>query len=284
MYKNLNLGALGHGNVPFDQACAFAKRYNFAGIDLDLGYLSKLAGQSSLQAAKEWFAATGLTPGAIGVSAKWREGDADDVFDESLKAFAEQVALAAEFGCARCTTWVLPFSDQLTFREQWNLTVPRLQRVAEILAESGMRLGLEFVGPASMRAPRKYDFVHNMDGMRAYAAAIGTRTANTGLLLDAWHWYTTYGTVRDVEFLDPAEVVYVHVNDAPGGVEIDKQIDNQREMVAATGVIDITGFMGALRKIGCDAPVTVEPFNKAVREMPVEEAARVTSAALDKIM
>jgi sugar phosphate isomerase/epimerase len=284
MYKNLNLGALGHGNVPFDQACALAQRYHFPGIDLDLGYLSTLAKQSSLQSAKEWFASTGLKPGAIGVSAKWREGDSDAAFADSLKDFTAQVKLGAAFGSARCTTWVLPFSDKLTFREHWNLTVPRLQRVAEVLGESGMHLGLEFVGPATLRTTHKYDFVHNLDGMRAYAAAIGSRTANTGLLLDVWHWYTAYGTLRDIEFLDPAEVVYVHVNDAPPGLEIDKQIDNQREMVGATGVIDIKGFMGALRKIGCDAPVTVEPFNKAVREMPAEEAARVTSAALDKIM
>jgi sugar phosphate isomerase/epimerase len=284
MYKNLNLGALGHANVSFDHACALARRFHFPGIDLDLGYLGGLARSTSLQAAKDWFASTGLMPGAIGVSARWREADSDAEFEDSLPAFAEQVALGAALGSMRCTTWVLPFSDRLTFRQHWDLTLPRLQRVAEILQDAGMRLGLEFVGPATLRVPHQFDFVHTMDGMRAFGAAIGARTGNVGLLLDAWHLYTSHGSVRDVAFLDPAEIVYVHVNDASSGLDIDKQIDNQREMVGATGVIDIDGFMNALRKIRYDGPVTVEPFNRVIREMSNEEAARVTSAALDQVM
>jgi sugar phosphate isomerase/epimerase len=55
-------------------------------------------------------------------------------------------------------------------------------------------------------------------------------------------------------------------------------------MVGATGVIDIKGFIAALKKIGYDGPVTVEPFNKAVREMSTEDAVRYTSESLDKVL
>jgi sugar phosphate isomerase/epimerase len=284
MYKNLNLGAIGHGGLPFDRACALATTYNFPGIDLDLGYLGALAKDKSLSAAKDWFASTRLRPGAIGLSAKWRETDADADFDASMAAFADEVKLAAAFGCTRCATWVLPFSKTRDFYQHWDVTAPRLQKVAQVLADHGLSLGMEFIGPATLRANQTHDFVHTMDGMRAYAAAVGASTRNVGLLLDCWHWYTAHASVRDLEFLTPRDVVYVHVNDAPKGRAVDEQLDNQREMVGATGVIDIKGFFNALKKIGYDGPVTVEPFNQAVREMPVEEAVKFTGASLDRVM
>jgi sugar phosphate isomerase/epimerase len=160
--------------------------------------------------------------------------------------------------------------------------VRRLRPVAEILKAYGIWLGLEFVGPSTLRAGHKYDFVHSMDGMRAVGAAIGT--GNVGLLLDCFHWYTAHGTLGDIEALPPQEVVYVHVNDAKAGRSADEQIDNEREMVGATGVIDIGSFFSALRNIGYDGPVTVEPFNQAVRNMTPEQAIAATSAALDQTM
>ncbi len=283
MFKNLNTGALGHV-VSFDRTCALAKQYGFAGVDLDVGYLMKIAESQSPQAAKEWFAQTGLRPGAIGLSAKWREGDSDAAFEESLIRLEEEARLAAALGCTRCVTWVLPGSNALSFYQHWDFVVPRLQRVAAVLAEHGLRLGMEFIGPATLRARCKHDFIHTMDGMRALAAVVGAHTRNVGLLLDCFHWYTAHTSVRDLERLEPREVVCVHVNDATAGRAPDEQIDSERQMVGASGVIDIRGFLSALRKIGYDGPITVEPFNDAIRALSVEEAVRITGEALDQVL
>ncbi|MCL5998296.1 MAG: sugar phosphate isomerase/epimerase [Chloroflexi bacterium] len=281
MYKNLNPGALGH-TLSFDETCALAKRYHFAGVDIDLGYLATIARDQSPQAAKDWFAGTGLRVGAFGLSVAWRDWDSEHTYVESLPKFVEETRLAAELGCTRCVTWVMPRSDALTFQQHFNLMVRRLKPVAEILQAYGIWLGLEFVGPRTLRLGHKYDFVHTMDGMRAVGAAIGT--GNVGLLLDCFHWFTAHGTVSDIESLPPQEVVYVHVNDAKPGRTADEQIDNERDMAGATGVVDIAGFFGALRKIGYDGPVTVEPFSETVRKMTAEQAIAATSAALDQTM
>jgi sugar phosphate isomerase/epimerase len=281
MFKNLNPGALGHA-LPFDQTCAFAKQYNFGGVDLDMGYLANVARTQSLDAAKAWFAQTGLRPGSFGLNVAWRDRDSEQAYVESLPAFIEDVKLAAALGCQRCATWVMPRSDTHTFQQHFALMVRRLRPVAEILHAYDMWLGLEFVGPDTLRVGHAYDFVHTMDGMRAVGAAIGT--GNVGLLLDCFHWYTAHGTINDIELLPPQEVVYVHVNDAKAGRSADEQIDNERDMVGATGVIDIAGFFGALKKIGYDGPVTVEPFSNVVRQMTPEQAIAATSAALDQTM
>lgn len=283
MFKNLNPGALGH-NIPFEQTVELAKKYSFPGVDLDLGFLGKIAREQSVQAAQDWFAATGLKPGAIGVGAKWRESDSDADLDASLVTLAADAKLAAALGCTRSTTWIMPASNKLNFYEHWNLVVPRLKKVARVLADNGLSFGLEFVGPATLRANFKYDFIHTMDSLRALAAVINTETGNVGMLLDCFHLYTAQGLNSDLKFLDQKEIVYVHLNDGKAGRSAAEQIDNEREMVAATGVIDIQGFMTALRDIGYDGPVTVEPFNKAVREMTPEAAIKFTSESLDKVM
>ncbi len=283
MFKNLNLGALGH-SVPFDQTVSLAKQYGFAGVDPDLGYLGAMAKSQSVQAAKDWFASTGLKIGGIGVAAKWRESDSDADFEASLAHLKNDAALAQALGCTRSTTWVMPGSNKLNFYEHWNLIVPRLTKVANILARHGLALGFEFVGPATTRANFKHDFVHTMDAMRAFCAVVGKDNGNVGLLLDCFHLYTSKGLNSDIHFLDAKEVVYVHVNDAKVGRTDEQQLDQEREMVAATGIIDIKGFMTELRKIGYDGPVTVEPFSKSVREMTPEAAAKLTSESLDRVM
>ena len=280
MYKNLNLHALGHA-LPFDQVCALAKQHGFASVDLDMSFLQQMATVQSLDAVRAWFAQTGLRPGAFGMSARWHANNDNVTFEQSLDKLADDARMAAELGCSRCVTWIPPGSDSLDFRQHWSLAVDRLGRIAALLAVHGLRLGLEFVGPLTFRMRLKYDFVHTLDGARALAAAAG---ANVGLLVDSFHWYTAHGALRDLFTLSADEVVYVHVNDAVAGRTPNEQIDGEREMVGATGVIDIQGFLGALRRIGYDGPVTVEPFNQAVRAMSVEDAVRFTSESLDCVL
>ena len=107
---------------------------------------------------------------------------------------------------------------------------------------------------------------------------------NVGLLLDAWHWYTSHGTLDELRRLKAEQVVYVHVNDAPRGVEVDQQIDNVRDLPGATGVIDIAGFLRTLRQLGYEGPVTPEPFKKDLANLPSDEARlKTVGAAMDVI-
>ena len=83
--------------------------------------------------------------------------------------------------------------------------------------------------------------------------------------MSACCWTAGTGTRRaaqspTLKALTPAQVVYVHVNDAPAGVPIDEQMDGVRALPGETGVIDIAGFLKALQGIGYDGPVTPEPF------------------------
>jgi sugar phosphate isomerase/epimerase len=107
---------------------------------------------------------------------------------------------------------------------------------------------------------------------------------NVGLLVDCWHWYTSHGTIADLKSLEEKQVVYVHVNDAPRDVEVDKQIDNVRALPGETGVIDIAGFLRALKEIGYDGPVIPEPFKANLKDLPDDETRlQKVGASMDKI-
>ena len=112
-------------------------------------------------------------------------------------------------------------------------------------------------------------------------AAVGT--GNVGLLFDTWHWYTCRSTVDDVRKLSASDVVYVHINDAPAGIDPDDQIDNIRCLPAETGVIPLTELMQILTEIGYEGPVTPEPFSQEVNGMAPADAAKATAESLDQV-
>jgi sugar phosphate isomerase/epimerase len=108
-------------------------------------------------------------------------------------------------------------------------------------------------------------------------------TGNVGLLLDCFHWYTAHGTREDLARLSANQVVVVHVNDAVARRGPDEQIDNQRMLPGATGVIDIVGFLQALDRMSFDGPVGVEPFNAELRSLPEPERVRLAGESLAKV-
>jgi sugar phosphate isomerase/epimerase len=174
-----------------------------------------------VEAVKALFAERGLKIGGWGFPVNWRGSDAD--FYAGLAQLPAQAQLAAELGCFRTTTWVLSFSDELTRREHFDRVCQRFRLSAEILRDYGHRLGLEFIGPRTLRAGHKHGFIYSMDGMLALCCAIGT--GNVGLLFDVWHWYTAQSTLDDVRQLTAEDVVYVHMNDAPAGVDVLDQVE-----------------------------------------------------------
>ena len=58
----------------------------------------------------------------------------------------------------------------------------------------------------------------------------------------------------DVRKLSVSDVVYVHINDAPAGIDPYDQIDNIRCLPAETGVIPLTELMQILTEIGYEGP------------------------------
>ena len=72
------------------------------------------------------------------------------------------------------------------------------------------------------------------------------------------------------------------LNDAPVGVAKEAQLDGERELPMATGVIDVKPFLESLVAIGYDGPVRAEPFNQVLRDLEDDAACAATSAAMER--
>lgn len=279
MLKNLNVGMIGV-KATLPEAIDYAKRFGFRSVDFSITEAVALADEMGIENVRALFEDADIFPGAWGFPVDYRQDDA--TWREGLMALPRHAEFALELGCTRTTTWILPASDERTFRENFKFHLERLRPAAQILADYGCRLGLEFVGPKTLRTDHSYNFIHTMDGMMALCAAIGT--GNVGLLLDLFHLYTSHGSLDDVRKLNRNDIVVVHVNDAIAGRTADEQIDNERALPGETGEMDIVGFLHALRDIYYDGPVTSEPFSQQLRDLPAEEALRVTSEAMDNVL
>jgi sugar phosphate isomerase/epimerase len=178
----------------------------------------------------------------------------------------------------------MPGSNDMTFEQNYAFTVEHLRPPAQIMADAGCRIGIEFIAPKTLRSTFAHEFIYSLPQTMELAAAVGT--GNIGLLLDAWHLYTSHGTIADIEPLKAEDVVIVHVNDAPPGIPIDEQQDLVRALPLETGVLELVGFMHALQRIGYDGPVMPEPFSKRIDELAATNplaAAKETAASMDAL-
>jgi sugar phosphate isomerase/epimerase len=271
MYKCLSPGAVGI-SLPWEQCLKLAKDNGFDGVDVSVDP------PKGAPYYKDNLSRYDLKPGGMALPVDWRSDKAK--FDEGVKKLPSIAAVARDIAMDRFIMWIWPYSDEMNYKDNFRYHVERLGPCAKILADHGCRLGLEFIGPKSMRVGRRYSFVRTMEQMLELCERVGP---NCGLLVDSWHWHTSLGTVEELRTLTNSQVVYVHVNDAPPGIDVDQQQDTTRRLPGETGVIDIGGFMDALRRIGYDGPVVPEPFDKRLKAMTPEQAAETVGASMKKI-
>lgn len=274
MYTSFGPDALGIDRS-FPEAAQLASTHGFDGIQVDLSYLT----EHGPDAYRDVLTEHGLKNGSLDLPFRFDAAEAE--YDAELEAFEEIASNVAEIGCTRCSTYILPYSEERSFDEQFDFSTTRLGEIAEILDGYGIDFGLEFVGPQTMRDGNEHVFVYNTEGMLELCSAIPAD--NVGLLLDSWHWYTAGDTVETLESLDADDIVDVHVNDAPSGVGLEEHVDTVRRLSGTTGVIDIESFLGHLEAIGYDGPVMAEPFSDEVNGMSDEEAAEATRESMAKI-
>lgn len=279
MYKSLSPGAIRVRTNGLGDLLRAAQIGGFGGVEFDADEVAGLVESEGADAVRARFAGAGVRPAGWSLADGWRESE--EAWRRQMGEVPRLARAAAAVGGTGCITWISPASDERTFEENYRFHVARLTPVARVLADHGGALGLEFIGPKTLRDGHAHPFVHTMEGMLAMAAEIGP---NVGLLLDCWHWYTSHGTLDALRALRPAQVVHVHVNDAPAGVPVDEQRDDVRALPGETGVIDIAGFLQALRQIGYDGPVTPEPFKRGLADLPSDEARlRAVGAAMDAV-
>ncbi len=266
MFSNLSAGALGL-TIDHTTAIDLAEKHGFGGVDPDLGFLRGLDGTSAVAEHAAAVRERGLQWGIAGLPVPLTAPAAE--FRTALEGLPATLELLRAAGVTSVGTWLRPMHDDLNYRRNWVLHLSRLNLVGELLADAGLRLGLEYIGPKTFWAGERFPFLHSIGEARELIAEVGH--ANIGLILDTYHWYTAGESAADLAGLTDADIVSVDINDARDDRERDEQQDLDRRLPGATGVIDLAGFMAAVHTAGYTGPVKVEPFMKSLAEQPVDD-------------
>ena len=231
-----------NGVGPWPEAARLAARIGYGGIDWSLGP-AKTAG---LEATRALFTELKIQPTIVGLPMNAQVAFGDEAaFKQALPQLADDAAFVAGVGCRRMMLVLTPRSDQPK-DERRKIVRDRLSVIAEILAKSNIRLGLEFLGPLYMR-------MGGPGGGRGGApAAAQTPPApmqpfiwtlpetvdlgkdsgpNVGAVLDVWHWYHSGGTRRR----HPRDRQVTHRPRSPLGCARDAACGRPRQHAADAG-------------------------------------------------
>ncbi len=278
MTISLSPGAIGV-KATQEQAIEFAHFYGYEAVE---PFGETLAGLSALQlkdlAAK--LQAQRLVWGSAGLTVEYRKDLA--TFEAGMAKFPAVAKALATAGVKRVSTWIMPGHEEITYSQNMKQHAERLRAIATVCKDNGQRLGLEYVGPKTLWTSRRFPFLHTMAECKDLIGAIGT--GNVGFVLDSWHWQMAGEKAAELKTLTNADIVSVDLNDAPAGIPADQQIDSQRELPLATGVLDVKTFLNTLNELGCDAPVRCEPFNAPLRALPAEQALAKVADAMKRAM
>ncbi len=262
-------------------AIRLAARHKFGGVDCSASQL--LATEFDLSSLRTAMNEGGLRPGYLSIPPGKLPSTPED-FEVAIALLPEIAKRASALGFTRAGIVILPFHESLGFDQAFEEHVVRLNRLVAVLDEYGIALGLEYVSPLTRRSPYPNHFVHNLSGMLSLCSAVAS--PRCGLMLDSFHWHCAGETQADLEGLRNEQIVVVHINDAPL-IPVEEQTVGNRSFPGETGGIDLTSFVGSLKRVGYDGPVTCEPMAGAIHALPSQTpdfiAAR-TSQSLAKVL
>jgi sugar phosphate isomerase/epimerase len=276
MFRNLSPEAINIKTTLLERL-RLAKLGNFEGMDISIQECFEFSKNDKIDKIKSMFEVFDMKIG--GWCLPFNIGEKEEKFNDNIENLEKYLKTAKKLQAFRIYTWILPFSDELPFEENFNLHLIRTKKLCALIEKYDCLLGIEFIGTKRVRSGHKYEFIWNLEQMYEFIEKV--KMENLGILLDSWHLYASCGKIEDLKKLKGKDIVYVHVNDAPP-ISKDLLVDNERFLPGETGVIDIVNFLKILKEIGYDGPITPEPFNKRVNELPNEIAVRLTGGYLLK--
>ena len=271
MHANLSPATLGMRGLDGSALIELAAAHGFGSVDLPLEQVRDVAHARDLGAEA---AAAGVGWGLF-----WLPADAlavDDAgFADMLAALGRLLPLVEAAGCTRTYCHIWPASDEREpdANRAWHRA--RLRRMLPLLADHGVDLGLEFLGPADLRAGRRHPFLWTLPQLTALIDGLDPAP---GVVLDCFHWYCSGGTLAEVRAqLRGRLVVNVHANDARPGLAPAQQRDQERALPLATGMIDAVGLLAELHALGYAGPVIAEPFQPELARLAAMAPAAVAA-------
>jgi sugar phosphate isomerase/epimerase len=142
-------------------------------------------------------------------------------------------------------------------------TAPIARRCAQILADAGARLAVEF-------SP--------LGGVPSLPAALEVVQAagidRAGVMIDTWHFFRGPSTWTDLEHVPLEQIAYVQFADAPEPVSPDGMAETlNRRVLPGTGLFALERFAATLLDRGWAGMVSAEVLSSELSQLPVTDFA-----------
>jgi len=256
-------GSLTGGKPPWPDFARLAAKTGFGGVDVNLGAAMK----EGVDATRALFAEIRIRASNTGVPVPFSRDE--EAFQTGMKTLNDSAAFCAAIGCPTMLG-ILPPASSTPRDELRKILKDRLTAIGEVLEKHRLRLAMEFLGPLHFRTSQPHEFIWRMDAALEFVKECGS---NIGLLLDVWHWYHAGATLADIEAAGRARIFHVHLSDC--AKQTPEQVRDNQRLLPGEGVINLTGFLQTLQKIGYRDGISPEPLGRIPKETPPEEGARM---------
>jgi sugar phosphate isomerase/epimerase len=280
MYINLNPGAVGIRDIEFVSLLKAASAAGFEGISFPAREVT-----SPLQARElaKRLQDAGMRWGLFDLPCDFLRVDVD-AFECGMRELERLLPIVEAAQCTRAYNHVWPGSDERDYAANMDWHVGRLCRLCKTLGQAGVTLGIEFIGPKTLQDTFAFPFIRSAAGARDLIQNVD---AGLGIVVDCFHWFTSGASLQDLDAaLQGLDVVSVHANDAFAGRTRDEQLDGERAMPMASGIVDAPGVLRLLDRRRCDCPVFAEPFNPSrarFEELPITEVLSEVGGSMKRL-
>jgi sugar phosphate isomerase/epimerase len=280
MFKNFSTEALGF-SAPQNEQIEMALTHGFRAVDVDIVDIAQQVQIRGSEKARRLLESARRCQPSFRVSTfrlpvNWED---DKRYQEEIKLLPPLAKLAADLGCVGATGRISPASNVRPMPENFEIHRQRLGEIGRILHDCGLRLGLEFQAPAALRQGKKYEFIHDWDGLLSLIDGL----PGVALVIDNWQMYTCGASLDKVRNIDVRRVVNVRISDAPPDVAAANLAPEHRLLPATTGVVDSLALLTMLRDAGYQGPVTPAMHASHNRGRRRDAVARQAGELMDKL-
>jgi sugar phosphate isomerase/epimerase len=109
--------------------------------------------------------------------------------------------------------------------------------------------------------------------------------ANGGVAVDSWHFFRSGADWEALRSIPGESILGLQLDDGPAAPEanlIDATLHDR--LLPGEGEFDLTGLLGVLSEIGCQAPIGVEVFSDDLHQLSASDAARRAADATRAVL
>ncbi len=257
MYKNLNPASLGVSGRQ-TELIERALTYGFRGLDLDAADLLKRAALQGLEEAGKYIHSAKIKIG--GWMLPVHLGADDSVFQIEIERLPLTAETARKVGFSYCLTDLEPASDRLPYHENFERHRHRLSTVGDVLAATGLRLGVGLKAAPDYRQERTYPFIYKAEELLTLIRTVNH--THVGLALDTWNWKIGGGGSDPLPDLKGRQIVWVAIADVPADADLATIDVSQRLLPTEETVPQYAKLVAGLAERKYDGPVTLLPASR----------------------